>query len=437
MVLFGAGKAKGKEKDEDVTALIARKNYARAIEVIRVQLQTRKNDPRVRLQLADVLVLAGKGPQAIPILMGLADEYARDGFAAKAISVLKKIQKIDPGRHDVEAKLASLIQEKQSQATVVAQPRGGMDIGIEEIGAGPDLEIGMESISAPISAPAEAPHVEPVPLLEAEALPVLELEAQALPVASVAPEAAPSFTPVPVTPVPVVASADAEPLQLDEEPLDISVEPEALSEEVLIIEEPQAPAASPVVDRDFIEDEAEPEAAAADPMSDGAFADELMSLVDDAFKDFPTSEDGSLALPQTEAPAGGNQIVVSPLFRDFSVDEMVAVIQGLKLLSFERGDVILREGQAGNSLYMLTAGKVRAFAKRDGKQAKLGDLEEGAFFGEVSILTGRPRSATIAALTYCELLELDRPTLDSIAQRHPHVMDVLKEFAQQRMQARG
>jgi hypothetical protein len=435
MALFGAGKSKekGREKDEDVTALIARKNYSRAIEVIRVQLETRRNDPRVRLQLADVLVLAGKGPQAIPILMGLADEYARDGFAAKAISVLKKIQKIDPGRREVESKLASLIQEKQSQATVAAPARGGFDIGIEEIGSEPELEIGMESMGASSAPAVEAlPAIEAVPVVEPE--PSLELGVE--PAAGQAVEAAPpvqSAPPAPAAPPEEPAPA----LIFEEEPLDISVEPEPLAGDALILE-PEAVTASPVVDRDFIEEEGALEPLPAeDPMTDGAFANELMSLVDDAFRDFPTAEDGSLALPQTEAPAGGNQIVVSPLFRDFSVDEMVAVIQGLRLLSFERGEVILREGQPGNSLYMLTAGKVRAFVKKAGKQQKLGDLEEGAFFGEVSILTGQPRTATVAALSYCELLELDRPTLDSIAARHPHVLDVLKEFAQQRLQARG
>jgi cAMP-dependent protein kinase regulator len=126
--------------------------------------------------------------------------------------------------------------------------------------------------------------------------------------------------------------------------------------------------------------------------------------------------------------------VVSPLFRDFSVDEMVAVIQGLKLLAFERGQAILREGQPGGSLYTLTSGRVRAFKKdpATGKQNQLGDLVEGAFFGEMSILTGQPRMASVVALTRCELLELDRPTLDQITKTHPHVWDVLREFAEKR-----
>jgi CRP-like cAMP-binding protein len=55
----------------------------------------------------------------------------------------------------------------------------------------------------------------------------------------------------------------------------------------------------------------------------------------------------------------------------------------------------------------------------------------------MSILTGQPRTASIVALNSCELLELDRSTLDGITKTHPHVWDVLREFAEQRSQARG
>src|SRR5207245_145751 len=113
------GRFSGGDKGEDVTTLIAKKNYTKAIEVIREQLQKQRNDPRLRLQLADVLVSAGKGKEAVTILLPLADEFAKEGFAAKAISVLKKIQKLDPGRRDIDSRLANLIQEKQKQAVVI------------------------------------------------------------------------------------------------------------------------------------------------------------------------------------------------------------------------------------------------------------------------------------------------------------------------------
>src|SRR4029079_144986 len=128
------------------------------------------------------------------------------------------------------------------------------------------------------------------------------------------------------------------------------------------------------------------------------------------------------------------QIVVSPLFRDFSVDEMVTVIQGLKLHSFEAGEIIIGEGEPGESLYMLSAGRVKAFKRNAaGRNALLGEMSEGAFFGEISVLTGQPRTATVVAATACELLELDRGTLEEITRTHPHVMDVLREYADQRL----
>ena len=72
------GRFGGGGKDDDVASLIAKKNYTRAIEVIRDQLAKQRNDPRLRLQLADVLVSAGKAREAVTILLPLADEFAKE-----------------------------------------------------------------------------------------------------------------------------------------------------------------------------------------------------------------------------------------------------------------------------------------------------------------------------------------------------------------------
>jgi hypothetical protein len=245
---------------------------------------------------------------------------------------------------------------------------------------------------------------------------------------------------------PVAAEAPAD-LNLEPEPLPlVEIEPAPAAPVVppapVEIAAPVPEMAEPVIDQDLFTGEfesvdmleAEPavdgEPAVSDPMTDSKFADELFSVLENAFPG-PTAE--PVADDAGGTPSGGAQIVVSPLFKDFSVEELVAVIAGLKLLTFDRGKVILREGEPGNSLYMLTSGKVKAFVKKDGKQVPIAELEEGAFFGEMSILTGKPRTATIVATESSELLELDRPTLDSITQTHPHVWDVLQEFANQRM----
>ena len=126
-------------------------------------------------------------------------------------------------------------------------------------------------------------------------------------------------------------------------------------------------------------------------------------------------------------------MVSSPLFSDFSSDELVEVIKGLELLSYEAGDVIVAEGAPGDSLFVLTTGTVKAFVKDpDGHYHKVREMYEGAFFGEVSMLTGRPRSATITAATSCELLALDRAALESITERQPNVMTILRHFCEAR-----
>jgi hypothetical protein len=451
----------GKGKEEDVVSLIAAKKYARAIEVLKAQLQKKGANPSLRMQLADVLILADKKPEAISLLIPLADQFAREGFAAKAVSVLKKIQKIDPGRRDVEERLARQIEEKQREATGLPIARPGLSAR-EEFADGPSLEIGIEPIE-PVSAP--SPPIE-LPPAAAVASPDTTLPvgsspqppAAPLPTLELGPEPAPQRAPLP----PRAPAAPAPPAEI---PL-VEVEPTAfaLAEPAFVpaAAAPPTPAAAPKAADEEIEDydllyvaedgddetidvpvEAElvEGEAKAEPMSAGQFADELMGLVDSVFQEFKAppaaapvgSDAAAAAAADFDLGGGGNQIVVSPLFRDFAVDEMVAVIQGLKLLSYERGAVILREGQGGGSLYMLTSGRVRAFKRgADGKQNPLGDLREGAFFGEMSILTGQPRMASVVALARCELLELDRPTLDEITKTHPHVWDVLREFAEQR-----
>lgn len=123
----------------------------------------------------------------------------------------------------------------------------------------------------------------------------------------------------------------------------------------------------------------------------------------------------------------------SPLFSDFSRDELIEVIRGLELRSFTAGGIVMTEGEQGDSLFILTSGTVRTFVKnQDGHNIEVRRMEEGEFFGEISLVTGKPRTATITAATTCDLLELDRPTVDDIAREHPRVLSVVEEFYQER-----
>ncbi len=155
----------------------------------------------------------------------------------------------------------------------------------------------------------------------------------------------------------------------------------------------------------------------------------------DADEELP--EAVSETAPRSLHPIGeeaAQGMVASPLFSDFSSEELVEVIKGLELLTYEAGDVIVAEGAPGDSLFVLTTGTVKAFVKDpDGHYHKVREMYEGAFFGEVSILTGKLRSATITAATACELLALDRASLDAITERQPNVLTILKHFCEARL----
>jgi hypothetical protein len=142
--------------------------------------------------------------------------------------------------------------------------------------------------------------------------------------------------------------------------------------------------------------------------------------------------DGARADAERSAPGSirgyGPGLLASPLFEDFADDELLAVIRGLRLLTFEAGDIIITEGEPGQSLFVLTTGTVKVFVRdRAGRNVGLCPLGEGAFFGEIATLSGRPRSATVIAASRCELLELDKPALEAILKVHPRVRDVLEE----------
>ncbi|MCC6132244.1 MAG: cyclic nucleotide-binding domain-containing protein, partial [Acidobacteria bacterium] len=60
-------------------------------------------------------------------------------------------------------------------------------------------------------------------------------------------------------------------------------------------------------------------------------------------------------------------------------------------------------------------------------------MQEGDFFGEMALLTGRPRTATITAATACELLELHSDNVRQIVGSYPRVNNVLRAFCEIRM----
>jgi cAMP-dependent protein kinase regulator len=127
------------------------------------------------------------------------------------------------------------------------------------------------------------------------------------------------------------------------------------------------------------------------------------------------------------------ELQASTLFSSFERDALIEIISSTELRSYNEGDIIVTEGEEGSSLFLIVGGSVKVFTRpEDGGNMPLAELGPGDFFGEVSLLTGRPRTATITASTEVTAIELDRMSLDRIAEGHPEVGKVLEDFYERR-----
>jgi CRP/FNR family cyclic AMP-dependent transcriptional regulator len=109
-----------------------------------------------------------------------------------------------------------------------------------------------------------------------------------------------------------------------------------------------------------------------------------------------------------------------PLFRELDDDELAQVLMAGLVRRFTQGTTILKEGEAGGSLYVITEGQVRISKVVPGVgEEALGFLSPGDVFGEVEFFDGAPSSANAIAHTDCELLGLPHKEMTGMLRNRP------------------
>lgn len=139
--------------------------------------------------------------------------------------------------------------------------------------------------------------------------------------------------------------------------------------------------------------------------------------------------------PGQAEPMFQRHVPKSPLFEVLSAEERTALIKEMDLEQHDEGNIIISEGDPGSSMYVIASGEVKVYTRAaGGKTASvyLAKLGEGDFFGEVSVLTGKPRTATITASQRTELLRLDKEKLDTALSKYPGIRKVLDDFYKRR-----
>ena len=114
------------------------------------------------------------------------------------------------------------------------------------------------------------------------------------------------------------------------------------------------------------------------------------------------------------------------LFADVSDEALGDVARQLRRRRFRRNEVIFHQRDPGDSLHIVTAGAVKVvLPSTEGEEAIIATLRPGDFFGELSLLDGAPRSATVVALDSAETMALPRTAFLELLDGDPTLRDAL------------
>lgn len=164
---------------------------------------------------------------------------------------------------------------------------------------------------------------------------------------------------------------------------------------------------------------------------DGKVETDIMSLSGEELSDRAIEV---LAAPDPGGTANPNDRPPLPLFADLELDAFIDLVGRMGLRSIKPEEVVSVEGEASDRLHVIVAGKAEVTRRVEGEDRTLGFLGGGSIFGELSLLTGAPPSATITAVSDMEVFEIRREHLNAVAKNHPSMPQVLANFAHKRME---
>ena len=456
---------------DEVANAIDRGKFKRAIECILELEQLEPRDAAWPKRAAEVYRRLGKSREAIGAYERSVDRYVQAGFLVQAIAVCKQILQLDPQHSATLRRLAEIAEERQTGPTGVAAISSGVPELLIQRQTGPipkvdprtlvpdDRSIDMlemtggrgRSVSMMIDAQL-APDGE-ISLDATDPVPLLDLDPDPEPARLPPPPPPPPRTttttgrPRRISPPPVPGRrrrASTNPVSLEPgAPLDTiplrSVMPDAeierrddgLQSGIIVIplddvDDVTGPIAietlPPSVGDDTIEVPLEAvEEAGAEP--EELTIDSLRPL---------SSGDEELPEPRSLGAAARRALRATPLLSGLDADQLEALIEHIELAQLEPGEVLFREGDTGDTLYIISEGEVGVFSEGPPRR-ELSRLLPGAFFGEVALITEQPRSATIQAVARTELLAIDRDVVRNLIAEHPDALRVILRFIRNRL----
>ena len=117
-----------------------------------------------------------------------------------------------------------------------------------------------------------------------------------------------------------------------------------------------------------------------------------------------------------------------PILHQLSEEELRVLVPTVAVRQFGAGEVLMRQGDEGETLYIIRSGTVEVLLRaEDGSNRHVANLGRAQFIGEAALLLGEPRNATIRAVTDVEVLEMDREGFTRLFKEHPDAAAKMSE----------
>jgi len=149
-----------------------------------------------------------------------------------------------------------------------------------------------------------------------------------------------------------------------------------------------------------------------------------------SFAEEGTTQFPSLSFPEEKI----EEEFIPSAFGGLPKEDALEVIKRGTLRHYDEGSYIIEEGDTGDSMFIIKSGRAKVIAHILGKEIELAVLEKGDVFGEVAFLTGRPRTASVIAITPLDAIEIDRVSLEDAIEKNPSILEKIQDFFHSRVQ---
>jgi CRP-like cAMP-binding protein/tetratricopeptide (TPR) repeat protein len=400
---------------EEAAAATAGGKHKRALAAYLELERVERGDAQWAKRAAEAFRKLGRDDEAILAYSRAADRYAQNGFLVQAIAICKLVLQIRPGHAETLRRLSTMN---------------------EDLGAGPSRAATMAEHNVALH---EDPNVNAIRRTTTH-IPRIDVPARQRPQSSHPPVAVPRTKSKPIVMEPTAA--------LDQIQLSTAVpSARALTAQpgVFVIPIDDNVAELELADEEHGGDGLDPETELridvrySQPSMEAAVLtpSDVLDLepgnIDEPTElDLDDIEEIPLAAPKAISEAARRALAQTPLFSGLPTEALEALVAHLELLSLDRGDVLFREGEPGDALYVVVEGELSV--QNDGPpRVEMARLGPSSFIGEVALMTDQPRSATVVVAQHSEILKIDRGTLSRVLADHGAVLTAVLRFVRDRL----